>query len=65
MKGKSIIKIKGVLDKNWEVWFEGMQIVYEDDNTLLIGEIRDEANLHGVLNTIRDLNLVLVSLNFD
>jgi hypothetical protein len=63
MKGKTIIKIQGHLDKKWQVSFEGFEIIYEGDNTLLNGNIKDEAHLHGVLNQIRDLNLKLISVN--
>jgi hypothetical protein len=63
MKGRTIIKIMGHLDKKWKISFEGFEINYEGDNTLLKGNIRDEAHLHGILNQIRDLNLKLISVN--
>ena len=63
MKGKTIIKIQGHLDKKWKNSFEGLEINYEGDNTLLKGNIKDEAHLHGILNQIRDLNLKLISVN--
>jgi hypothetical protein len=63
MKGKARIKIQGHLDKNWKNSFEGMKISYEGDNTILSGNLKDEAHMHGVLNIIRDLNLKLISVN--
>ncbi len=63
MKGKTRIKIKGHLDKKWKDWFEGMDIIYDGDNTILSGDIKDEAFIHGILNQIRDLNLKLISVN--
>ncbi len=63
MKGKTRIKIQGHLDKKWMDWFEGMEIIYEGENTILLGNIMDEAFLHGILNKIRDLNLKLISVN--
>ncbi|MCU0473392.1 MAG: hypothetical protein MUC93_08515 [Bacteroidales bacterium] len=63
MKGKTIIKIQGHLDKEWHISFEGMIISYEGDSTILIGNLKDEAHMHGVLNIIRDLNLKLISVN--
>ena len=63
MKGKTIIKIQGHLDKKWEDWFDGMEISYEGDNTIISGIMKDEAFLHGILNRIRDLNLELISVN--
>ena len=65
MKGKAKITIKGHLDKEWMNSFDGMEINYEGDNTIIIGNIKDEAHLHGVLNQIRDLNLKLISVNPD
>jgi hypothetical protein len=63
MKGMTIIKIQGHLDKKWRNSFEGLEISYEGDNTILTGNIKDEAHLHGVLNQIRDLYLKLISVN--
>lgn len=63
MKGKIKLKIKGRLDRKWEDWFDGMNINYEGDNTILSGIIKDEAFMHGILNRIRDLNLILISVN--
>ena len=63
MKGRIKISIRGQLDKNWKNRFEGMNISFEGDNTILTGQIKDEAHLHGILNIIRDLNLKLISIN--
>lgn len=63
MNGKAKIKVQGHLDKKWKSRFEGMDIFYEDNNTILIGNIKDEAFMHGILNQIRDLNLKLISVN--
>ena len=63
MKGKAKITIQGLLDKKWKDCFDGMEINYEGDNTIIAGNIKDEAHLHGILNLIRDLNLKLISVN--
>lgn len=63
MKGKTIIKVEGLLDKKWKRAFEAIEISYEGNNTILTGDIKDEAHLHGILNQIRDLNLKLLSVN--
>ena len=63
MKGKTIIKIQDHLDKKWKDCFEGMEISYEGDNTIITGNLKDEAHMHGILNQIRDLNLKLSSIN--
>jgi len=63
MKGKTIIKIQGHLNGKWKDCFEGMTISYEGNNTILTGYLKDEAHMHGILNIIRDYNLILISIN--
>jgi hypothetical protein len=63
MKGKTIIKVQGHLNENWKDWFEGLEISYEGNNTILTGNLKDEAHMHGVLNRIMDLNLIIISVN--
>ncbi len=66
MKGSPItyeIRVKGLIDGLWEEWFEGMKIDYFNDaETILVGELKDQTALHGVLDRIRDLGLVLISV---
>jgi len=55
------IKVKGVLDRRWSDWFDGFDILYEvEDETVLVGMVRDQAALHGMLSKIRDLGLPLL-----
>jgi hypothetical protein len=63
MNCKAKIKVQGHLDKKWKDWFDGMDITYENKNTLISGNITDEAYMYGILNKIRDLNLKLISIN--
>ncbi len=55
--------MKSLLDPHWESWFDGMMIEHtEDGQTLLIGEIIDQSALYGLLEKIRNLNLILISV---
>ena len=57
------IRIQGRLDDRWSEWFEGLSIQrLEDGTTELVGEIVDQATLHGVIARIRDLGLPLISV---
>ena len=67
MKGSSItyeIRVEGLIDGLWEDWFEGMRINYiNGTETILVGQLKDQTALHGVLDRIRDLGLNLISVN--
>ena len=39
-----------------------MDIINEGEFTILSGEKKDDAFVHGILNKIRDLNLELISV---
>jgi len=58
------IRFKGHLDDRWSEWFEGLTITLEDNgDTLLTGPVIDQAALHGLLKKVRNLGLLLVSVN--
>ena len=56
-------RIRENLDDTLAEWFSPLRIDYEADGvTTLTGPVRDQAELHGVLIKIRDLNLTLLSV---
>ena len=60
------IRIGGHLDQRWDDWFGEMTLSREaDGTTLLRGPVVDQAELHGLLQTIRDLGLPLLSVTPD
>jgi hypothetical protein len=57
------IRIKGHLGPHWEGWFGGMTITLEaNGDTVLTGPIVDQAALYGLLRTLRDVGLPLLSV---
>jgi hypothetical protein len=60
------IRIAGHLDQRWADWFGEMTMRRETDGTtLLCGPVADQSALHGLLQTIRDLGLPLLSVTPD
>jgi hypothetical protein len=57
------IRVKGQMGPEWSEWFGGMTITSDETNeTLLSGQVLDQAALYGILNKIRDLGLPLLSI---
>ena len=57
------ILVKDHLDPCWWQWFEGWSLTNLGDGVVLIKKSNvDQSALHGALNKIRDLNLVLLSV---
>ena len=57
------IVVQDHLDPRWLEWFEGWTITNLENGAVALCCPRvDKAALHGVLNKIRDLNLVLLSV---
>jgi len=55
------IRVQGLLDPSWSEWLENLAILNEDEGqTLLTGQIVDQAILYGVLKKLRDLGLSLL-----
>ena len=57
------ICIRGHLAERWGDWFDGLTLMLEPDGTTrLTGPLADQAALHGVFGKIRDLGLVILSV---
>jgi len=58
------IHIKGQLDESWSDWLEGMEVkLLANGEMILLGQIRDQAAMMGILNKLYRLNLTLLSLS--
>ncbi len=57
------IRVQGRLEPRWATWFDGFTVRQEHDgSTVIAGTVVDQAALHGVLQSLRDLGLPLVSV---
>lgn len=61
------IRIKGKLDQSWSARLGALSVTTlagsEVVETVLEGDVPDQAALMGVLNTLGDLNLAVISLD--
>jgi hypothetical protein len=56
------IVVRSELSARYSQAFEGMTLVSGDGQTAITGPVIDQAQLHGLLDRIRDLGLELVSV---
>ena len=57
------IKVQGRLEARWSDWLDNFTITAEGEQTVLTGQVVDQAALRGLLNKIWDLNLTVISLD--
>ncbi len=67
--GKYHIRVQGFLDESWSERLGGLRITagsLEDQGpiTELVGQVRDQAELAGVLNSLYELHLTLLSVEY-
>jgi hypothetical protein len=53
--------VGGELSDDAATVFKGMKLERSQGNTVMVGRIRDQAELHGLLTRITDLGLTLLS----
>ena len=59
------IIVKGHLDIDWSGWFEGLTVTHNDKGeTMLSGQIRDQAALYGIIAKMRDMGLFLILVKY-
>lgn len=62
------IKVRGELDQSWSDWLGGVKITSElvqDGSVTTTLTATDQPTLFGILDHIRDLNLVLIAVTCD
>ncbi|UKA64682.1 hypothetical protein [Arthrobacter sp. FW306-04-A] len=57
------LRVDGHIDGHWSAWFSDFTLTHESDGTTSLGGfVPDQAALHGLLMKVRDLGLVLISV---
>ena len=58
------IRVKDHLDAEWAEWFMPLTIVNESNGeAIFTGPVRDQSELHGLIDKIFNLNLTLLAVN--
>lgn len=58
------IRFRDHITPGWGPWFDGMELRLEDNGEVTVtAPLVDQAALYGLLLTIRDLGLTLLSVN--
>ncbi len=60
---QTTIVLQGTLSEKWVSCFEGLQISYYGETTIMHGKVTDNSALHGLLSQIRNLNLNIISIH--
>jgi len=61
--GRYELVLRGEIGDRFALLFEGMELERDAGRTLLRGEVRDQAHLHGLIERIGELGIELVSIN--
>ena len=56
------IVLRGRLSERFETAFEGMALEPGPNQTVLVGEVRDQAQLYGLLDRLRDFGIDLLAV---
>jgi hypothetical protein len=64
MRGRTYrLEIEGELGDLAGSAFSGMSMTHDHGNTVLVGRVRDQAELNGLLQRFADLGVTLLSIN--
>jgi hypothetical protein len=56
------IVLRGRLSERFESAFDGMALEPGPSQTVLVGDVRDQAHLYGLLDLLRDLGIELLAV---
>jgi hypothetical protein len=55
--------LRGEIGDHFGLVFDGMRLERDRGRTVLTGDVRDQAQLHGLIERIQELGLELISVN--
>ncbi len=59
------IWVEGHLDQQWLVWLGEFAIAHTEQNeSILTGQVPDQAALYGLIGKLRDLGVKLISVDY-
>lgn len=65
MMAQVSIRLEGHLDQGWADWLDGFALSHtEGCETILSGQVRDQAALFGLIAKLRDLGVRLIAVNY-
>lgn len=56
------LRLQGIVPAKWSDWLQNANPVFEEGQTIVIGEVRDQAALFGLLSFVRNLGAVLIAV---
>ncbi len=57
------VRVEGHIDPTWAEWLDGFTLTHsEQGETILTGEVKDQAALYGLIAKLRDLGVKLSSI---
>lgn len=59
------IWVVGHLDCGWLDWLGDFDLIHTaEDQSILRGQVKDQADLYGLIGKLRDLGITLISVNY-
>lgn len=58
------LRLQGRMNANWSDWLVEAATTFEGNQTILIGTVRDQAALFGLLSFVRDLGAPLLLVEY-
>jgi hypothetical protein len=56
------IVLRGRLSEHFESAFDGMTLEHEPNRTVLVGDVRDQAQLYGLLDRLQEFGIELLAV---